>query len=215
MVESAGRAEASITRLASATASGAHASSSSTSCVTASSSSPAGATRVARPIRSASSAPISLPVITSSFARPSPTTWGSREDPPTSGISPIRVSGMPTIASAASTRKSHASASSSAPPMHAPWIAQMTGLGISSARFHASRQWRRNVRSCSGAALSAPSDPRSMPDENSGPAPRTTTTRTAGSSAAARSAVPVASTSSSWNALRFSGRLRTRWRTGP
>ena len=29
--------------------------------------------------------------------------------------------------------------------MHAPWIAQMTGLGISSARFHASRQWRRNV----------------------------------------------------------------------
>ena len=40
MVESAGRAEASITRLASATASGAHASSSSTSCVTASSSSP-------------------------------------------------------------------------------------------------------------------------------------------------------------------------------
>ena len=54
-----------------------------------------------------------------------------------------------------------------------------------------------------------------MPEEKSGPAPRTTTTRTAGSSAAARSAAPVASTSSAWNALRFSGRLRTTWRTGP
>ena len=91
----------------------------------------------------------------SSFARPRPTICGSREEPPTSGISPIRVSGIPTIASAASTRKSHASASSSAPPMHAPWIAQITGLGISSARFHASRQRRRNVRSRSGASASA------------------------------------------------------------
>ena len=105
--------------------------------MTASSSPSAGATRLASPIRSASSAPISLPVITSSFARPSPTICGSRDEPPTSGISPIRVSGMPTIASAASTRKSHASASSSAPPMHAPWIAQITGLGISSATFQA------------------------------------------------------------------------------
>jgi len=78
------------------------------------------------PVRSASSAPISLPVMISSLARPRPTTCGSREAPPTSGIRPIRVSGMPTIASAAITRRSHASASSSAPPMQAPWIAQIT-----------------------------------------------------------------------------------------
>jgi len=76
------------------------------------------------PVRSAFSAPISLPVMISSLARPRPTTCGSREAPPTSG--PIRVSGMPTIASAAITRRSHASASSSAPPMQAPWIAQIT-----------------------------------------------------------------------------------------
>ena len=76
---SAGRADASITRLASATATGAHASSSSASCCTAASSSSAGATRLASPIRSASSAPISLPVMISSFARPRPTICGSRE----------------------------------------------------------------------------------------------------------------------------------------
>ena len=50
--------------------------------------------------------------------------------------------------------------------------------------------------------------PRSMPDENIGPAPRSTTQRTAGSSAAARSASPVASTSSPWNALRFVGAVQ-------
>src|SRR5215207_7861517 len=166
-------------------------------------------------MRSASSAPISFPVMISSFARPRPTTCGSREEPPTSGMSPIRVSGSPTIASAESTRRSQASASSSAPPMHAPWIAQMTGLGISSARFHASSTPRRNVRRRSGASARSASAPRSMPEENMGPAPRTTTQRTPGSSAAARSAAPVARMSSSWNALRFSGRFSTTWRTGP
>ena len=99
--------------------------------------------------------------------------------------------------------------------MHAPWIAQITGLGISSARFQASRQRRRNARRRSGASASSLSAPRSMPEENIGPAPRSTTQRTAGSSAAARSASPVASTSSPWNALRFSGRFRTTWRIGP
>ena len=91
----------------------------------------------------------------SSLARPSPTTCGSREEPPTSGISPTRVSGMPTSASAAITRRSQASASSIAPPMHAPWIWQTTGLVISSARFHASRHARRNGRSMSGCSASA------------------------------------------------------------
>ena len=54
-----------------------------------------------------------------------------------------------------------------------------------------------------------------MPEENIAPSPRSTTQCTDGSSAAARSASPVASTSSSLNALRFSGRLRTTWRTAP
>ena len=143
----------------------------------------------------------------SSFARPSPTTAGSRDEPPTSGIRPIRVSGIPITASAAITRRSHASASSIAPPMHAPWIWQIVGLVISSARFQASRHRRRNARRCSGASASPARAARSMPEENIGPAPRTTTQRTAVSSAAARSASPVASTSSPLNALRFSGRF--------
>src|SRR4051794_33982891 len=55
----------------------------------------------------------------------------------------------------------------------------------------------------------------SMPDENIGPAPRSTTTRTESSAAASSNASPVASISSSLKALRFSGRFRTMWRTAP
>ena len=91
----------------------------------------------------------------SSFARPTPTTCGSREEPPTSGTSPKRVSGRPTNASSAITRRSQASASSSAPPRQTPWIAQTVGLGISSARFQASRQSRRNARRLLGLARGA------------------------------------------------------------
>ena len=53
------------------------------------------------------------------------------------------------------------------------------------------------------------SEPTSMPEENIGRSPRSTTQCTDGSSAAARSASTVAITSSWLNALRFSGRLRT------
>ena len=96
-----------------------------------------------------------------------------------------------------------------APPMQAPWITQIVGLVISSARFQASRMGRRNARRSSGASDRAANDPRSMPEENIGPAPRSTTQRTELSAAASRSASPVASTSSPLNALRFSGRLST------
>ena len=122
---------------------------------------------------------------------------------------------MPISASAAITRRSHASASSIAPPMQAPWITQIVGLVISSARFQASRQARRKARRSSGASDSAASEPRSMPEENIGPAPRITTQRTDVSAAASRSASPVATTRSPLKALRFSGRLRITLRTGP
>ena len=78
---------------------------------------------------------MTLPVMISSFARPRPTTAGSREQPPTSGSSPTRTSMIPAKASSAMTRKSAASASSNAPPRHAPWIWTIVGLGISSSRF--------------------------------------------------------------------------------
>src|SRR3954447_21645871 len=54
-----------------------------------------------------------------------------------------------------------------------------------------------------------------MPDENMGPLPRTTTTRTESSSAASSKARPAAWISSPLKAFRFSGRFRTMWRTAP
>ena len=151
----------------------------------------------------------------SSFARPSPTTAGSRDEPPTSGIRPTRVSGSPSIASSAATRRSQASASSSAPPMQAPCTWHTVGLAISSHRFQVSRISRRKARRFSGAWERPTRSEKSIPEENIGPSPRITTQRTSGSLAAALSATPSAWTSSPFNALRFSGRSRTTWRTGP
>src|SRR5436305_3725943 len=54
-----------------------------------------------------------------------------------------------------------------------------------------------------------------MPDENIGPLPRTTTTRTESSPAASSNALPTAWISSPFSALRFSGRFMTMWRTAP
>src|SRR4051812_17936929 len=151
----------------------------------------------------------------SSFARPSPPTWGSREEPPRSGTRPRRVSGSPQTASAENTRRSHASASSSAPPRHAPCTTHTTGLVMVSAAFQASSAAWRNGRRPSGVVAAPASAATSIPAENTLPAPRRTTQRTAGSAAAARSAPPTARTSSPLSALRFSGRLRTTWRTAP
>ena len=86
---------------------------------------------------------MTLPVMISSLALPSPTTAGRREQPPTSGSSPTRTSMIPATASSAMVRKSHARASSNAPPSAAPWIWQIVGFGISSSRFHQFRIGRR------------------------------------------------------------------------
>jgi hypothetical protein len=54
-----------------------------------------------------------------------------------------------------------------------------------------------------------------MPDENIGPSPRTTTTRTESSLAASLKASPSAMTISPFIALRFSARVMTMCRTAP
>src|SRR3954468_15789835 len=171
--------------------------------------------RLAKPICSASPPPRKRPVMISSFARPTPTTAGRREQPPTSGISPIFTSRIAATESDAITRMSAARASSIAPPMQAPWIFTIVGFGISSSRFHQRRIGSRNSRRFSGDCETSFSDPRSMPDENIGPLPRTTTTRTESSAAASSNAWPAAWIESPLKALRFSGRLRTMWRTAP
>ena len=204
---------ASISRLARPTAIGAHASSSPTSSAVAASRSSArrgSRARSARPRPRRSSRPVMI----SSFARPTPTTCGRREEPPTSGTRPRRVSGSPTYASSDSTRRSQASASSSAPPRQTPWIAQTVGLVISSARFQASRQARRKVRRRSGAPA-ARGRARRRPCRRRTPGRCRAARRSARRGRRRRRAGRrrSASTSSSLNALRFSGRLRMTWRT--
>ena len=192
------RADASITRLASPTATGAHSSSSSTSCCVAASSSSAGATRLTRPMRSASVPSISLPVRISSLARPRPTTCGSRDEPPTSGIRPMRVSGRPVIASAAIDAQ----------------VAGQRGLQRAAdaaavdladdALGHLLERLARPASACGTAAAATcrrrrpwpASSLRSTPEENIGPAPRSTTTWTSASAAMSRSASPSAAISS-------------------
>ncbi len=70
---------------------------------------------------------------------------------------------IPATASSAIVRKSHASASSNAPPSAAPWIWQIVGFGISSSRFHHWRMGRRNSRRFAGLSDSARRSFRSMP----------------------------------------------------
>src|SRR4051794_24622166 len=202
-------------RLASPTAMGAQASSSLPRASVAASSSAADATRLANPMRCASRPSITFPVMISSLALPRPTTAGSREHPPTSGSSPTRTSMIPATASSAITRKSHASASSNAPPRQPPWIWQMVGFVISSSRFHQARMGWRNARRFDESSERSRRSERSIPDENIAPSPRTTTTRTLSSVAAASTAAPSARIRSPLSALRFSGRFSTRWRTAP
>ena len=190
-------------------------SSSSTSASVAPSSSSGATARLTSPMRAASAPSIMRPVMISSLARPRPTTAGSREEPPTSGISPSLTSGSPSCASLATTRRSHPSATSSAPPMHARWIWQTTGLGIDSQRLAHSRNTSRNGRKTPGLPACCASSPRSTPAEKTGPEPRSTTQRTASSAAASASAAASSCRSCWLIALRFSGRLRTTWRTAP
>jgi hypothetical protein len=105
--------------------------------------------------------------------------------------------------------EAQASASSSAPPMQAPWSWQTMGFSIVSARFQASRHTRRN----GAQALRIAAELRQRAEVHARGErrawPRSTTQRVWGSSAASRSGCPVASTRSASNALRFSGRLST------
>ena len=148
---SAGSADASMMPFARPTGSGAHVSSSPTSRSVAASSSSSGATRLASPIRSASVPSTNFEHMMSSFARPSPTIAGSREQPPRSGSRPTRVSTRPMTASSATTRRSHASASSAAPPRQAPWICAIVGFAIRSQRLQIARICSRQSRSDSGS----------------------------------------------------------------
>ena len=97
-------------------------------------SSAAGATRLTRPMRNASSGVYGRPLKIISFAIPAPTSRGRRCVPPPAGSAPKRISGRPMVAVSAITRMSHASAISHPPPIAAPLIAAITGTEIPRAR---------------------------------------------------------------------------------
>ena len=131
-----------------------------------------------------------------------------------SGTRPSRVSGSPILRVLGdSTRRSHASASSSAPPRQTPWICATTGLVISSPRFQASRQVAPERPQPLRRA--AASRARRRPCRRRRPG-RCRAGRRSGRTGRRRPRAGrrrSASTRSSLNALRFSGRLRTTWRT--
>jgi hypothetical protein len=86
-----------------------------------------GTTLLTRPMSSASSVLILLPVRISSFALVTPIRRGSRCVPPAPGTMPMPTSGSAKLAPSAVRRKSHARAISSPPPKARPLRAAMVG----------------------------------------------------------------------------------------
>ena len=127
---------------------------------------------------------------------------------------PTRVSGMPTSASSAITRRSQASASSIAPPMQAPWIWRPSAWPSPRAGSRP-RGSGGGTRAGAGSAASAAEAAKSMPAENIVPVAAHHDAEHVAVGGGGGSASPSAGISSPLSALRFSGRLRTRWRTGP
>ena len=97
----------------------------------------AGTTRVTSPAASASAARIDRPVRISSMARAWPIARVSRCVPPAPGMTPIRISGWPKVASSPATIMSQAIASSQPPPSANPRTAAMTGVRIRQIRSQA------------------------------------------------------------------------------
>ena len=188
---SAGRAEASIARLASPTATGAHASSSSTSACVAASSSSAGATRLASPIRSASVAADQLaghdqllgPAEADDLRQPRRPADVRDQPDPRLGQADHRVGRD--RAQIAGQRDLHRPAQAGAVDLADDRLGHLLG---EVPRLEARAPG--TGATCRDPSASPASEPRSMPDENIAPSPRRTTQWTAGSSAAARSASP-------------------------
>src|SRR5919106_6465631 len=167
----------------------------------------AGTTRFASPRRSASPASTVRPVHTSSLARAGPTRCDSRWIPPRSGISPKRTSSMAKRTSSAHTRRSQARASWNPAPTAWPWTSATAGLSMWARTRNGRWAVRMNVRHrAPRVPASWPSKVTSMPAENEGPSPRTSTARMPGSEAAASAASPSSLNIRALMALRLSGR---------
>src|SRR5690349_5348348 len=119
--------------------------------------------------------------------------------------SPMRASGMPKRATSAAMRRSQCSASSQPPAMASPCTTAIVGWREASTR----RRIRTTPDSGSPVAPRCASiSLRSMPEQNAGPSPRTSTTRTSLRPSSSSNAAPSPRSSAVFIALRCSGRLR-------
>src|SRR5712691_3570119 len=119
--------------------------------------------------------------------------------------SPMRARGMPKCATSAATRRSQCRASSQPPAMASPWTMAMVGWRERSTR------WRVWITPPSGSPASprcASISRRSIPEQKTGPAPRTTITRTSREESSSSKRALRAWRSARFMAFRFSGRLR-------
>ena len=149
-----------------------------------------------------------------SRARTSPTRRGSIHEVPLSGVKPLPTNGAQNRASSAATVKSEASARFSPMPAAHPLTTLTIGTWVRSMRgmrrlaWAGRRRWMLPTRGLDPpAALRATM---SNPEQKSGPAPVSTMARTSSSRPAASMASIVAATTSSFRALRRSGRSKVR-----
>ncbi len=186
-------------------ASGAALASCTASLVVSASSSAAGTTRLTRPSCCARSALMGAPSRHNSSAAARPPRRSRRWVPPKPGTRPRLISGWPSLALSAAMRRWQAMASSMPPPSAKPFTIAMTGLFKRSIRRI--RRWPTSEKSRPWTGVRAFISAMSAPATNALlPAPVNTTTRTAGSCAAAANAASSASSVCRLSALSFSGR---------
>ena len=152
---------------------------------------PAGASRSARPIRSASSAVTWRPVKIRSMARPGPSLRCVSWVPPPPGTSPTVVSGRPNTAVSSATIRSQHRASSQPPPRAYPCTAAITGCGRASTPPNAAR----NTSRCA----SSPASDRRLRSFRS--APTQNARSPAADSTTARESLSDASSAQAWASL--------------
>src|SRR5206468_10746143 len=118
--------------------------------------------------------------------------------------SPSRASGIAKRAGSAATRRSQWSASSQPPANASPWTTASVGWRHCSIRRSTLTTF---VSGSAEASCWRASSSRSIPEQNAGPAPRTTTTRTVGSPSSRSKAPTRPSSIARFSAFRFAGRF--------
>ena len=175
---------------------------------------PAGTSRSASPIRSASAAFTRRPVSSRSAARPTPSRRMDSWVPPQPGTRPTVASGSPNCAVSSATTRSQFSASSQPPPRAYPCTAAITGCGSRSSSPNAVRNTARWASHC--ASVISCRSLRSAPTQKArSPVAVSTTARTPVSGASSAQVCANRTSITVFSAFSASGRSSTISTTGP